>query len=43
MNIPVQLLGVLGLCASVAAFQCKKHKPIVLLRTLNELAFGLQY
>ena len=43
MNYLVQLLGFLGLSASVAAFQCKKHKTIVLLRTLNELVFGLQY
>jgi len=42
-NIWIQLLGMLGFAASLIAFQCKKHKPIVVLRTVNELVFALQY
>ena len=42
-NISVQLLGMVGFAASLIAFQCKRHKPIVVLRTVNELVFALQY
>ncbi len=42
-NIFVQGLGVLGIVASILSFQCKKHSRLMLLRTSNELLFGIQY
>ncbi|MDY3845810.1 MAG: YgjV family protein [Eubacteriales bacterium] len=42
-NVFVQGLGVLGILASVLSFQCKKHSHLMLLRTSNELLFGIQY
>lgn len=38
-----QIAGILGIVASVLSFQCKKHKPLLILRTANELLFGVQY
>ena len=38
-----QAVGVLGITASVIAFQCKKHKTIMIFRTANELLFAVQY
>ena len=43
MEIIIQLIGVLGIIASIISFQCKKHKSILLFRTLNEAIFALQY
>lgn len=39
----IQLLGILGITASILSFQCKGHKRLVILRTLNEFFFGIQY
>lgn len=36
-------VGIFGIFVNVAAFQCKKHSNLVLYKTLNEGAFGLQY
>lgn len=38
-----QAIGILGITASVIAFQCKKHKTIMIFRTANELLFAVQY
>lgn len=38
-----QTAGILGILAAILAFQCKKHKPLTILRTVNELLFALQY
>lgn len=48
MDIPIkeiiiQLLGALGILASVISFQCKKHKSILFFRTANESLFAIQY
>ena len=43
MNIIIQLIGGLGIVASIIAFQCKKHNTILFFRTLNEAIFALQY
>jgi hypothetical protein len=43
MEIITQLIGGLGILASCAAFQCKKHKHILNLRTLSEFIFAVQY
>ena len=43
MEILIQLIGVLGILASCAAFQCKKHRHILNLRTLSEFIFAVQY
>lgn len=43
MDILIQLIGVLGILVSVAAFQCKKHRHILNLRTLSEFIFAVQY
>lgn len=42
-TILIQLLGILGIAASIWSFQCKKHKPLVYLRTACEFFFGIQY
>lgn len=42
-GVLVQGLGVLGIAASVIAFQCKKHKSIMIFRTANESLFAVQY
>lgn len=43
MNIIVQLIGGLGIVASVISFQCKKHNSILFFRTLCEFIFAIQY
>lgn len=43
MEIITQLVGVIGIIASIISFQCKKHKSILFFRTMNELFFGIQY
>lgn len=43
MEIITQLIGGIGVLASVISFQCKKHNKILLFRTLNEAFFALQY
>ncbi len=43
MNIIIQLIGVLGIIASIISFQCKKHSSILFFRTLNEFIFAIQY
>lgn len=43
MEIIIQLIGVLGIIASIISFQCKKHNSILLFRTLNEFIFAIQY
>lgn len=41
--IVIQSVGVLGIAAGVAAFQCSEHKRLILFRTANELLFAIQY
>lgn len=43
MNLIIQLIGGLGIIASIISFQCKNHKSIMLFRTLNEFIFAIQY
>ena len=43
MDIIIQLIGVLGIIASIISFQCKKHNLILIFRTLNEFIFAIQY
>lgn len=43
MDILVQLIGGLGILASLISFQCKKHNSILAFRTLNEAIFAAQY
>ena len=43
MELFIQLIGVLGVIASVISFQCKKHRSILFFRTLNESIFTVQY
>ena len=35
--IIAQIFGFAGLACSVAAYQCKKHKSVMILKTLNEM------
>lgn len=42
-EIVAQFFGILGIIAAIVAFQCKKHKPLTLFRTANELLFAIQY
>ena len=43
MEFIIQTLGLLGIISSIISFQCKKHKPLMIFRTGNELFFALQY
>lgn len=43
MEIIIQLIGGMGVVASIIAFQCKKHHAILFFRTLNEFLFAIQY
>lgn len=43
MDIIIQIIGGLGILASIISFQCKKHNFILLFRTLNEFIFSIQY
>ena len=43
MQIIIQAIGILGILASVIAFQKKKHNQILLFKTLNEFLFAIQY
>ena len=43
MNVIIQLIGGLGILASLVSFQCKKHNSILCFRTLNEVVFAIQY
>ncbi len=42
-EIVTQAIGYVGLVFSVIAFQCKKHKNVMLAKTANEMFFALQY
>lgn len=42
-TILVQGIGFVGVVATLAAYQCRQYKWIIGLRTLNELAFTVQY
>ena len=43
MDFIIQLIGFLGLAMSIAAFQFKKHRNIVLCKMSSELIFSIQY
>ena len=43
MKLLIEILGILGIVASIVGFQCKKHNHIMISRTANELLFGVQY
>jgi len=42
-QILTQAVGYVGLVFGVIAFQCKKHKNVMLAKTANETFFALQY
>ena len=42
-QILTQIIGYVGVLFVVIAFQCKKHKHVIVLKTTNELIFALQY
>ena len=41
--IIAQIFGFAGFACSVSAYQCKKHKSVMILKTLNEMLFAFQY
>ena len=43
MEIITQVIGGLGVLASIISFQCKKHNSILFFRSLNEFFFAIQY
>jgi len=43
MNIIIQIIGFLAMGANILSFQFKKHRNILLFRTINEALFILQY
>lgn len=42
-EIVAQAAGILGIVAAVLAFQCKRHRNLMIFRTANELLFAVQY
>lgn len=42
-RVLTEVIGILGIIAAILAFQCKKHRNLMLFRTANELLFALQY
>ena len=43
MAVLIQAFGIIGIIFNIFTFQCKKHKPLLLLKTGNELFFAFQY
>ena len=43
MELIAQIIGFIGLAVSILAFQFKKHRGIVLTKSLSELIFSIQY
>ena len=43
MRILMEGVGILGILMNILAFQCKKHKGLVALKSANEACFGIQY
>ena len=43
MDIVIQIIGFLGIGLSLFSFRFKKHKHILLFRTINEMIFIIQY
>ena len=39
----VQFVGIIGLTANVLSYQYKSHKKIMVIKTISEIAFALQY
>ena len=39
----INVLGIVGILASIVGFQTKKHQQLMVCRTTNEMAFGIQY
>lgn len=39
----IDLLGIIGILCAVLTFQSNRHKHALLIRTANELSFGVQY
>ncbi|MCQ2484476.1 MAG: YgjV family protein [Clostridia bacterium] len=42
-NFIAQLIGYVGLLSSFIAFQCKKHRNLMIFKTGNEVLFAIQY
>lgn len=42
-DIIIQTIGIIGIIPGVLTFQCKRHKPLMVLKTTNEMIFALQY
>lgn len=42
-DIVTEAVGILGIVAAVIAFQCKRHRNLMIFRTANELLFAVQY
>lgn len=43
MAVLIEVIGALGIVASIISFQCKSHKSILVMRTVTEFLFGVQY
>lgn len=39
----INVLGIAGILASIVGLQTKKHQQLMVCRTTNEMAFGIQY
>lgn len=39
----INVLGIAGILASIVGLQTKKHQQLIVCRTTNEMAFGIQY
>lgn len=42
-NIVIEGIGIVGILAAILAFQCKKHRNLMIFRTMNESLFAVQY
>ncbi|MBQ9545127.1 MAG: YgjV family protein [Clostridia bacterium] len=42
-DLIAQAIGFIGVALNIVAFQCKKHKNVMIFKSSNELAFAAQY
>lgn len=43
VQLAAQIIGYIGLLCSFIAYQCKKHRNLMIFRTGNEVLFAIQY
>ncbi len=43
LNVIIRILGIVGIITGVLAYQLKTHKKIMVMRSVSESLFGIQY